>query len=54
MPMYYLYKTIVNFKIVNSIPQQVPDPQQRVQLQQTLAQLNPKFAATGHGSCLKF
>ncbi|WML32568.1 MBL fold metallo-hydrolase [Clostridium sp. OS1-26] len=41
-------------EIENITPQQVPDPQQRAQLQQTLAQLNPKFVATGHGSCLKF
>ncbi|MBZ9688159.1 MBL fold metallo-hydrolase [Clostridium estertheticum] len=41
-------------EIENITPQQVPHPQQRAQLQQTLAQLNPKFVATGHGQCLKF
>jgi flavorubredoxin len=41
-------------EIENISPQQVPDPRQRAQLQQTLAQLNPKFVATGHGPCLKF
>lgn len=41
-------------EIENITPQQVSDPQQRAQLQQTLAQLNPKFVATGHGPCLKF
>ena len=41
-------------EIENITPQQVPDPQQRAKLQQTLAQLNPKFVATGHGPCLKF
>jgi len=41
-------------EIENITPQQVPDHQQREKLQQTLAQLNPKFVATGHGPCLKF
>jgi flavorubredoxin len=41
-------------EIENITPQQVSDPQQRAKLQQTLAQLNPKFVATGHGPCLKF
>lgn len=35
-------------------PEQVPDPERRAQLQQTLAELKPKFAAVGHGPCLKF
>lgn len=40
---------------INSIrPDQIPDPERQIQLQQTLRQLNPKFAATGHGPCLKF
>jgi flavorubredoxin len=40
---------------VNSItPEQVSDPERRAKLQKTLAQLNPKFVAVGHGSCLKF
>ena len=39
---------------INDIrPEQVPDPVRRVQLQQTLLQLNPRFVATGHGPCLK-
>ena len=41
-------------EIGNITPQQVPDPQQRAKLQDTLMQLNPKFVATGHGPCLKF
>lgn len=41
-------------EIENITPQQVSDPQQRAKLQQTLAQLNPKFVATGYGPCLKF
>lgn len=40
-------------EIDNITPQQVSDPQQRVQLQQTLAKFSPKFVATGHGPCLK-
>lgn len=39
---------------VNNIKnEQVPNPQQLAQLQQTLAQLNPLFVATGHGPCLE-
>jgi flavorubredoxin len=39
---------------INNIRQeQVPDPERRTQLQQTLLQLNPMFVATGHGPCLK-
>jgi flavorubredoxin len=33
--------------------EQVPDPERRIQLQQILKQLHPKFVATGHGPCLK-
>jgi flavorubredoxin len=39
---------------VNSIsPQQIPDPDKRLHLKQTLAELSPKFVATGHGPCIK-
>jgi flavorubredoxin len=39
---------------INDIrPEQVPDPERRAQLQQTLVQLDPRFVATGHGPCLK-
>jgi hypothetical protein len=34
--------------------QQVSDPERKAKLQQTLAELNPKFVAVGHGPCLKF
>ncbi len=41
-------------KEVNNIrSEQVPDPERRAQLQQTLIQLSPRFVATGHGPCLK-
>lgn len=40
-------------EISNIRPEQVPDPERRVQLQHTLKQLDPKFVATGHGPCLK-
>jgi len=40
-------------EINNIRPEQVPSSELRVQLQQTLSQLNPKFVATGHGPCLK-
>lgn len=33
-------------------PLQVPDPEKRLQLQQTLEQLSPKFIAVGHGPCV--
>jgi flavorubredoxin len=36
---------------INSV--QVPDPERRLQLQQTLAKLNPRFVAAGHGPCIK-
>ncbi|TGE31697.1 MBL fold metallo-hydrolase [Desulfosporosinus sp. Sb-LF] len=39
-------------EIKNIKPEQVPDPEKRKQLQNTLSQLNPKFVATGHGPCL--
>lgn len=41
-------------EIENITPEQVPDPYQRDQLQKNLEKLSPKFAATGHGTCLKF
>lgn len=34
--------------------EQVSDPERKAKLQQALVQLNPKFAAVGHGPCLKF
>lgn len=38
---------------VNSISSmQVPDIEKRIQLQQTLLRLDPKFIATGHGPCV--
>ena len=40
-------------EINNIRPEQVPDPERRAQLQQTLMQLDPRFVATGHGPCLK-
>ncbi|WP_407312425.1 MBL fold metallo-hydrolase [Desulfosporosinus sp. SB140] len=40
-------------EINNIHPEQVPDPERRAKLQQTLRQLNPRFVATGHGPCLK-
>ncbi|GKU24409.1 MBL fold metallo-hydrolase [Clostridium folliculivorans] len=40
-------------EIENITPQQVPDPQQKEKLQNTLKKLSPKFVATGHGACLK-
>ena len=42
-----------HMEIENIRPEQVPDPEQRAQLQRNLKQLNPKFVATGHGPCLK-
>lgn len=33
--------------------EQIPNPQQLVQLKQTLSQLQPHFVATGHGPCLE-
>lgn len=39
---------------VNNISHmQVPDPEKRLQLQQNLKKLNPKFVATGHGPCVR-
>jgi flavorubredoxin len=38
-------------EIENITPQQISDPEQRAKLQQTLAKLDPKFVATGHGPC---
>lgn len=42
-----------NTEINNIRPEQVPDPDKRAQLQQSLLQLNPNFVAAGHGACLK-
>lgn len=42
-----------NTEINNIRPEQVPDTEQRVRLQQALSQLNPRFVATGHGPCLR-
>ncbi|MDF2943674.1 MAG: fold metallo-hydrolase [Herbinix sp.] len=33
---------------------QIPNTEQRFKVQQDLSKFNPKFAAVGHGSCLKF
>jgi len=41
-------------EINNIRPEQVPDPERLLLLQQTLKQLNPRFVAPGHGPCLKF
>lgn len=41
-------------EISNITPDQIPNPEKRLQLQQSLSQLNPAFAAVGHGPCLKF
>jgi flavorubredoxin len=41
-------------EIHNITPMQVPDQEQRKKLQQTLAELNPKFVAAGHGLCIRF
>lgn len=42
-------------KEVNDITlEQIPSTEQRAKVQQTLSKLNPKFAAVGHGQCLKF
>jgi flavorubredoxin len=39
---------------VNAItPLQIPDPQRRLELQQTLSKLSPNFIATGHGPCVE-
>lgn len=34
--------------------EQIPSTERRAKVQQTLSKLNPKFAAVGHGPCLKF
>lgn len=41
-------------EVSNITPEQVSDPERRAKLQGTLKQLNPKFVAVGHGTCLKF
>lgn len=40
-------------EIASITPQQVPDQEQRLKLQKTLMEFNPKFIATGHGTCVK-
>ena len=42
-----------NTEINNVRPDQMPDPERLSQIQKTLAQLNPKLVATGHGPCLR-
>jgi len=39
-------------EVKNIRSEQVPDPERRAQLQQSLMQLDPRFVATGHGPCL--
>ena len=41
-------------EIDNISVEQVSDPERKAKLQETLAQLKPKFVAVGHGPCLKF
>ncbi|MDF2615165.1 MAG: fold metallo-hydrolase [Clostridia bacterium] len=39
---------------VNSInSMQIPDPEKKLLLQETLKKINPKFIATGHGPCIR-
>jgi len=39
---------------INSIThEQIPDPDKRYELKETLLKLSPKFIATGHGPCVK-
>lgn len=40
-------------EVANITPLQVPDPNRRLELQETLGKLTPKFIATGHGPCVK-
>ncbi|KZL88980.1 MBL fold metallo-hydrolase [Clostridium magnum] len=40
-------------EVSNISHMQVPDPDKRLELQQTLEKLNPKFIATGHGPCIR-
>lgn len=42
-----------NKEVENILPEQVADPDRRLELQQILKQLKPKFIATGHGPCLR-
>lgn len=49
-----IVKGIWQDEVANIKEYQVPDPNQRAKLQQVLSQVNPKFIATGHGSCIKF
>ncbi len=46
-------ESIWQTEINNIRAEQVPDPDQRTKLQQTLGRLNPRFVAPGHGPCLK-
>jgi flavorubredoxin len=41
-------------EVANITLEQIPSTEQRAKVQQTLSKLNPKFAAVGHGQCLKF
>jgi flavorubredoxin len=41
-------------EVANITLEQIPSAEQRAKVQQTLSKLNPKFAAVGHGQCLKF
>lgn len=40
-------------EINNIRPEQIPDPERRAQLQQTLRHLSPSLVAPGHGPCLR-
>ena len=40
-------------EIKNIRSEQVPDPERRALLQETLTRLKPRFVATGHGPCLE-
>lgn len=41
-------------EVANITLEQIPSTEQRAKVQQTLSELDPKFAAVGHGQCLKF
>jgi flavorubredoxin len=41
-------------EVDNITSQQVSDPDRKAELEETLAKLNPRFVAVGHGPCLKF
>lgn len=40
-------------EVANITPLQVPDPNRRLELHETLGKLTPNFIATGHGPCVK-